>query len=309
MTATAQWYYANPRNEHQGPLTASALLEKRARGELTADTLVWREGMAEWQPLSAVMAQVEDDARASAPPQVPETAVAADASGDDNTASPYTAPASVLSLNDGAVLTGGEVVYAGFWRRVAANVIDGFIINLAGFLVLLLLAPVFGVGMVGLMGLSGGGVDEGALGAGMILFQLLAQLGVFALSITYYVWMQSSAHMATLGKMAVGIKVVRADGTRISVARGIGRYFAFMLSSLTMGIGFIMAGMTQRKQALHDMICDTLVVDKWAFTERPDLQQKGLGAVTIVVLVLFALFMVALFFAIIGLVAAGIAAS
>ena len=47
-----------------------------------------------------------------------------------------------------------------------------------------------------------------------------------------------------------------------------------------------------RKQALHDMLCDTLVVDKWAFTERPDLQRRELGAVTIVVLVVLALMVV-----------------
>lgn len=71
-------------------------------------------------------------------------------------------------------------------------------------------------------------------------------------------------------------------------------------------IGFIMAAFTERKQALHDMMCDTLVVDKWAFTEHPELQQRGLGTVTIVILVLAALAMVALFgvmIAMIGVIA------
>ena len=44
------------------------------------------------------------------------------------------------------------------------------------------------------------------------------------------------------------------------------------------------------QQALHDMLCDTLVVDKWAFTDRPEWQERGLGTVTVVILVLFGLF-------------------
>ena len=103
----------------------------------------------------------------------------------------------------------------------------------------------------------------------------------------YYAWFHASHSMATPGKMAVGIKVVRLSGERISLARGIGRYFATILSGLILGIGFLMAAFTDRKQALHDMICDTLVVDKWAFTATPDLQRRELGTVTVVVLAIF----------------------
>jgi len=84
---------------------------------------------------------------------------------------------------------------------------------------------------------------------------------------------------------------VRGDGEAISLARGVGRYFALILSSLLLGIGLLMAAFTQRKQALHDLICDTLVVDKWAFTEHPEWQKPELGTVTVVVLVIFGLMM------------------
>jgi hypothetical protein len=53
-----------------------------------------------------------------------------------------------------------------------------------------------------------------------------------------------------------------------------------------------MAGFTERKRALHDMMCDTLVVDKWAFTSHPEWQRKELGAVTITILVLGGLLLV-----------------
>ena len=127
-----------------------------------------------------------------------------------------------------------------------------------------------------------------------------------AVSIGYYAGFHASRGGATLGKMAVGIKVVRGNGERISFLRAFCRYLATIVSSLILMIGFIMAAFTERKQALHDMMCDTLVVDKWAFTEHPELQQRGLGTVTIVILVLAALAMVALFgvmIAMIGVIA------
>ncbi|MCW8344273.1 RDD family protein, partial [Stenotrophomonas sp. SG1] len=71
------------------------------------------------------------------------------------------------------------------------------------------------------------------------------------------------------------------------------RYWAMLLSSFTLGIGFLMAAFTERKQGLHDMICDTLVVDSWAYTDQPHLQRRELGTVTIVILVLTGLLMLA----------------
>jgi hypothetical protein len=85
--------------------------------------------------------------------------------------------------------------------------------------------------------------------------------------------------------MAVGIKVVRSNGEP-DQGRAFGRYWAMLLSSFTLGIGFLMAAFTERKQGLHDMICDTLVVDRWAYTDQPHLQRRELGTVTIVILVL-----------------------
>jgi len=65
---------------------------------------------------------------------------------------------------------------------------------------------------------------------------------------------------ATPGKMAVGVKVVRPDGSGIQVGRAIGRYFSKMLSAMILYIGYIMAGFDSQKRALHDMICDTRVI-------------------------------------------------
>jgi len=293
-----QWYYASKDNVRQGPVDAGIIRDKLARGELNQDTLVWCDGMAQWQPVSEVHAQLSaagSSGSAESRPAASEPAAFAESSGP---VSPYAAPSSTLSVGDGTVAsTGGEIVYAGFWKRVAANLIDGLLVNAVSVVLMMILGPIFGLSTLAMLGIPEGGWGNPAMDVGLTLFELILQLVLMALAMAYFAWFHSSKNMATLGKMAIGIKVVRPDGTPITLARGIGRYFAFVLSSLTMGIGLIMAAFTGRKQALHDMLCDTLVVDKWAFTDRPDLQQKGLGPVTIIVLVLFGLLTVFLVFA------------
>jgi uncharacterized RDD family membrane protein YckC len=74
--------------------------------------------------------------------------------------------------------------------------------------------------------------------------------------------MESSYLQATLGKMAIGIVVTDLEGKRISFARATGRHFAKIISGFILFIGYIMAGFTQKKQALHDLIADCLVVKK-----------------------------------------------
>ena len=76
----------------------------------------------------------------------------------------------------------------------------------------------------------------------------------------YFALMESSGGQATLGKMAVGIVVTDTDGKRITFAKATGRFFGKFLSAAILLVGFIMAGFTDRKQALHDYLAGTLVV-------------------------------------------------
>jgi len=78
----------------------------------------------------------------------------------------------------------------------------------------------------------------------------------------YYALLESSAWQATLGKKALGLEVTDMQGMRISFGRATGRFFAKIISSIILFIGFIMAGFTEKKQALHDMIAGTLVIRK-----------------------------------------------
>jgi uncharacterized RDD family membrane protein YckC len=65
---------------------------------------------------------------------------------------------------------------------------------------------------------------------------------------------------ATPGKMIAGLKVIRPDGSPIGMGRAFGRYFAKLLSGLTLMIGFVMAAFDSERRALHDMVCDTRVI-------------------------------------------------
>lgn len=284
-----EWYYADGQ-DRQGPLLVEDLRQRFQRGEISLTTLVWREGYPQWKPVSEAVEELQLQNLTSAASNLGS---GIDLRGDytaiDNgtaplpgtgggTYSPYTAPAATGGYG-AAVVGGGEVVYAGFWKRYAAYFLDSFVVGIIN----LPVSVVFN-----LIGASSGN-ESLALAMSMV-----AMLGGFVIGIGYYAGFHASRGGATLGKMAVGIKVVRSDGERITFMRGVGRYFGFILSSLTLMIGFIMAAFTQRKQALHDMLCDTLVVDKWAFTENAEFQERGLGTVTIVILVFSGIMAVAM---------------
>jgi uncharacterized RDD family membrane protein YckC len=152
------------------------------------------------------------------------------------------------------------VSYAGFWKRFVASIIDGIILSIAHFLAFLPL--------LGLLGLGVGSAMTGDMEslAGMILAfiagTMLYALAIMILGWLYYALMEISVNQGTLGKMALGIKVTDLNGNRISFGKATGRYFGKILSSMIFMVGYIMAGFTEKKQALHDMMAGCLVVNK-----------------------------------------------
>ena len=304
----SNWYYADAERQRQGPLTAEELTQRFHQGRLRLDTLVWRDGLADWQPLRTFTAElalhqapaeifynpVEASPAQASPLEAGPAYVPAAASVVSATvtpafpSSPYAPPTATLT-SDEAFYAGGEVVQAGFWKRVAAYLIDAFALGIVTQIVQLVLMMLFFGMNMGTLSSNPESMFSGTTG---ILFILAVYIIPLAMGAAYYAAFHASSKQATLGKMAVGIKVVRTDGTRISMGRGVGRYFGFMLSSLIMGIGLLMAAFTERKQGLHDMICDTLVVDKWAYTAHPEWQNRQLGTVTVVILAVFGLLFV-----------------
>jgi uncharacterized RDD family membrane protein YckC len=131
-----------------------------------------------------------------------------------------------------------------------AVIIDGIIVEAV-------VVPVsLFIGMA--VGLAGFAVRMPSVGIQLVGAIIGAAIG-FLGGWLYEASMESSSKQATLGKMALGLKVTTEAGQRISFARATGRHFAKYLSGMILMIGYIMAGFTQRKQALHDMIAGTLV--------------------------------------------------
>jgi uncharacterized RDD family membrane protein YckC len=140
--------------------------------------------------------------------------------------------------------------FAGFWLRVIAAIIDAVIVQSVVWPVTLV------IGFI--IGLAGTSVQMAHAGIRLVAVIVGATLGLAANWI-YEATMESSSRQATLGKMVLGLKVTDVQGKRISFARATGRNFAKYLSSMILGIGYVMAGLTERKQALHDIIAGTLV--------------------------------------------------
>ncbi|HEU5337034.1 MAG TPA: RDD family protein [Terriglobales bacterium] len=143
------------------------------------------------------------------------------------------------------------VRYGGFWIRFVAVIIDALIMGIVVW-------PVAGI--LGLMvGVAGGSVQMPDVGIHLVRGVVAGALFLFAGWI-YEASLESSSKQATVGKMALGLKVTDEQGRRISFGRATARYFSKILSRMTLMIGYIMAGFTARKQALHDLIAGTLVV-------------------------------------------------
>lgn len=159
-----------------------------------------------------------------------------------------------------------QVKYAGFWLRFAAYIIDQFVIGVAGFIIavpIILGIIAFGLNLDGIKTLSDFLTHEGLLLVGGIIgMVMLAILFSIVMKWLYYALMESSKFGGTLGKMAVSIKVVDMEGNRITFGRATGRYFSRIITNMTLLIGYIIAGFTEKKQALHDLIASCLVVQK-----------------------------------------------
>lgn len=141
----------------------------------------------------------------------------------------------------------GDVDFAGFWKRLAATVVDIAVLLVVGFalviIVPILIAPVAGL------------PDDVYILISIVVFWLLVPWLYWSLT-------ESSSKQATPGKTAMGIIVTDIEGTRISFGRATNRYWAKVLSGVILFSGFIMIAFTTRKQGLHDVIAKCLVVAK-----------------------------------------------
>jgi antitoxin component YwqK of YwqJK toxin-antitoxin module/uncharacterized RDD family membrane protein YckC len=164
-----------------------------------------------------------------------------------------------------------EIRYGGFWRRFFALIVDTVIWYTFFFCFLLLVFP---AGFIYLTETGGivahfpefeSALSDAATGSDFAyyappLVNLALSLIFTLMLIGYFAGMESSSRQATYGKMMFGLKVTDQHAFRIGFWHAFGRYFAKALSVLTIFIGFLMAAFTEKKQALHDIVCKTLII-------------------------------------------------
>lgn len=138
-----------------------------------------------------------------------------------------------------------SVQYAGFWKRFGAVLIDGIILYIVERIIIFVLI------------FFSSAILRRAQGV-----EVFSSVLIIVISWLYYAFQESSPQQATLGKQALGIIVTDLNGNQISFGRATGRYFSKIISGLILLIGYIMAAFTEKKQALHDIIAGTLVVNK-----------------------------------------------
>jgi len=261
------WFYAED-GQQRGPVEDAQFEALIRQGKVQSETLVWHEGMPNWQPAREVVPESlrELTVAGSRPESVPplaavapagNQAVCAECGGIFNVQDMIAyenmhvcakcKPVLLQKLAEGARLNTGALAYAGFWTRFAAVVVDGMILWVVNFAI--------------------------SMAAGNTMFFTVAPQPVARLNPLFFVlvFIQIGIALsyeavligkygATLGKMACKIKVVRPDGGRVSYPRAFGRYFAKMISGFACMLGYIMAAVDEENRALHDRICDTRVV-------------------------------------------------
>lgn len=169
------------------------------------------------------------------------------------------------------------MIYAGFWRRAVAFILDMLMVAIP---TMLIFGPMVALETLALGDPTHLSATQASL-LGITIFSW--QLVSIVLTWLYFAFFESSKKQSTWGKRLLGIKVVGANGQRISFARATGRFFAKTISYIIFYIGFIMAGFTNRKRALHDMVAETYVVKKTyeEGQELPDTKSHLLGLVVV----------------------------
>jgi len=150
--------------------------------------------------------------------------------------------------------------YAGFWLRVVAHLIDDLLLGIGFGILVLIAVAIVGVGSLRTM-IEGMNGEDPQIPAAMISAIIFVGLASMLLAWIYNAGMESSRHQGTLGKMALGLIVTDSQGRPIGFGHATGRYFAKIITGLIpLGVGYAMAGFTEKKQALHDMIAGCLVL-------------------------------------------------
>jgi len=249
-------YYADG-DRQVGPIGKTELQALIRSKKVNANTLVRQNGMENWQKLGIFVRRMARGVQSPEPPSVPVPPLVCSECGrsfpedemirfQDSRVCGACKPLFFQKIKEG-VSVAGAMDYAGFWIRCGALVIDTFILGMINMLIFIpmgILMP-FSFNNPTIL---------------MSFFPLLMLLQ-YAIPAAYDTWFVGK-YQATPGKMACKLKIVVADGSRVSYLRSLARHFAKWISAMILLIGYIMAAFDDQKQSLHDRICETRVIRK-----------------------------------------------
>jgi uncharacterized RDD family membrane protein YckC len=270
------WFYVEA-GQQRGPVSEADLENLFKTGVVRGDTLVWHEGMPEWTPYAKAKPAAANPGAPAGVPLGVGNVVCSECKGifsPDQVVKHGSAyvcatckPIFLQKLKEGTISPGimhGSMEYGGFWIRVAAKILDQLIVSVPLLIVFgIVFAVMFSKGKFSALGSSPVtmGATQGGFESVMTLVQIVFQCGAAIFGILYNVFFLTK-YGATPGKMICGLKVVTADGEKLTVGRATGRAFAEILSGIICYIGYIIVGFDEQKRALHDHICNTRVVRK-----------------------------------------------
>jgi uncharacterized RDD family membrane protein YckC len=153
--------------------------------------------------------------------------------------------------------------YAGFWLRFLAYIIDAMILSVFAFPILIGAGMAMGVGTaITSLPRNRDPFETGFPPVFIGFFSMIVLVAILGTWL-YHALLESSEWQATAGKKILGLEVTDLAGARVSFARASGRHFAKIITGVVpLAIGYIMAGFTEKRQALHDMLASCLVLRK-----------------------------------------------
>jgi uncharacterized RDD family membrane protein YckC len=217
------WHYVDTQQQKIGPVSAAAVKEAYQRGDLRRDGLVWNAELPQWQSLASHAAELGID----------------------------------LSRAVRPVLNGREIIYANFFHRWAALMLDQWVLSLTAIALIGIIATAVYVSQ----GISFEKNPEAAaiFMASTVFAYLLTYI---SLSGFYHVHFETSSRGGSWGKQYLGLEVRTEQGEALDKRTALLRWFSAALSHLSQSIGFLIAAFTEKRQALHDFVAHTLVLER-----------------------------------------------
>ncbi len=172
--------------------------------------------------------------------------------------------------NDFSPASSKQPLYAGFWLRAVAALVDGSILGIFTAIVISPILRLFGYDFSFDFSILEAEEDMDIALAALMQNLMFSNVINFLVGWLYYAYMESTAKQATFGKQALGIKVTDTSLERVDFSKATMRYFSKILSGITLGIGYLMVAFTEKRQGLHDIIAGTLVVKKESVTTESE---------------------------------------